>query len=105
VKVEHRHPTGMLQPLSIPESKWDVISMDFIVGFPLMARRQDSNFLVVYTLTKSVHFIPMCMTYQAPNIDIVFVSDIVRLHGVPRRIIFYQGLVFTGQFWTMLAWN
>jgi hypothetical protein len=35
VKVEHRHPTGLLQPHVIPESKWEVISMDFIVGFPL----------------------------------------------------------------------
>ena len=29
VKAEHRHPTGLLQPHTIPESKWDVISMDF----------------------------------------------------------------------------
>ena len=31
VKAEHRHPTGILQPHAIPESKWEVISMDFIV--------------------------------------------------------------------------
>jgi hypothetical protein len=38
VKVEHRHPVGLLQPHAIPESKWEVISMDFIVGFPLTTR-------------------------------------------------------------------
>jgi hypothetical protein len=32
VKVEHRHPTSLLQPHVIPESKWEFISMDFIVG-------------------------------------------------------------------------
>jgi hypothetical protein len=42
VKAEHRHPTGLLQPLAIPESKWDVISMELIVGLPLTARRHDS---------------------------------------------------------------
>jgi hypothetical protein len=61
--------------------------MDFIVGFPLMARRHDSIFFVVDTLTKSDHFIPVHMTYQAPDIARFFMSDIVRLHGMPKRII------------------
>jgi hypothetical protein len=70
--------------------------MDFIVGFPLMARRHDSIFVVVDTLMKSAHFIPMCMTYQAPDIARVFISEIVRLHGVPKRIISDRGSVVTG---------
>jgi transposase InsO family protein len=74
--------------------------MDFIVGLPLTTRRYDSIFVVVYALMKSANFIPMCMTYQAPDIARVFISDIVRLHGVPERIISDRGLVFTGQFWT-----
>jgi hypothetical protein len=59
--------------------------MDFIVRLPLMARRHDSIFIVVETLTKSAHFIPMCMTYQAPNIARVFISEIVSLHHVCLR--------------------
>jgi hypothetical protein len=42
--------------------------MDFIVGLPLTARRHDSIFVVVDTLTKSAHFIPVRTTYQAPDI-------------------------------------
>jgi hypothetical protein len=70
--------------------------MDFIVGLPLTARRHDSIFVVVDTLTKSAHFIPVCMTYQAPDIARVFISEIVRLHGVPKKIISDRGSVFTG---------
>jgi hypothetical protein len=86
VKDEHRHPTGLLQPHTILELKWEVISMDFIVGFPLTTRRHDSIFVVVDTLKKSAHFIPVRMTYQAPDIARVFISEIVRLHGMPKRI-------------------
>jgi hypothetical protein len=100
VKVEHRHSTGLLQPHVIPELKWEVISMDFIVGLPLTTRRHDSIFVVVDTLTKSAHFIPVHTMYQVPNIARVSINDIVRLHGVPKRIISNRGSVFTSQFWT-----
>jgi hypothetical protein len=100
VKVEHRHPTGFLQPHAIPESKWEVILMDFIVGFPLMARRHDSIFVVDDTLTKNAHFILVCTMCQALNIARVVFSEIVKLHGITRRIISNHGLVFKGRFWT-----
>jgi hypothetical protein len=91
IKAEHRHPVRLLQPHAIPESKWEVISMDFIVGLSLTTRRHDSIFVVVDTLMKSAHFIPVCTTYQAPDIARVFISDIVRLHGIPKRIISDRG--------------
>jgi hypothetical protein len=69
--------------------------MDFIVGLPQMARRHNSIFLIVNTLTKSAHFIPMHTMYQALDIARVFISKIVRLHGMPKRIISDQGLVIT----------
>ena len=89
-----------MQPHEIPESKWEVISMDFIVGLPMTSRRHDSIFVVVDTLTKSAHFIPVKTTYKAPEIARVFIDEIVRLHGVPRKIISDRGAVFTGRFWT-----
>jgi hypothetical protein len=49
-----------------------------------------------YTLMKSAHFIPVRTMYQARDIARVFISDIMRLHGVPKRIISNRGSVFTG---------
>ena len=53
------------------------------------------NFVIVNTLTKSAHFIYVLTMYQAPDIARVFISDIVRLHGMPKRIISDRASVFT----------
>lgn len=98
VKVEQKDSVGLLQPHEIPKSKWKVISMDFIVGLPMTSRRHDSIFVVVDMLTKTAHFIPIKTTYKAPEIAKVFIDEIMRLHGVPRKITLDRGAVFTRSF-------
>jgi hypothetical protein len=56
-KDEHTHPAGLLQPLPIPEHKWESISMDFITGFP-RAQGKYCIFVVVDRLMKFAHFFP-----------------------------------------------
>jgi hypothetical protein len=46
-KADYMKPGGLLQPLSIPDWKWDDISIDFIVGLPLTARKFDSIWVIV----------------------------------------------------------
>jgi hypothetical protein len=42
VKADYIKPGGLLQLPSIPEWNWKDISMDFIVGLPMMAHKFDS---------------------------------------------------------------
>jgi hypothetical protein len=65
VKAEHRHPTGLLQPLPIPECKWEVVTMDFITKLPRTNKQHDPIMVVVDKLTKAAHFIPVKLTHKA----------------------------------------
>jgi hypothetical protein len=102
VKVEHQHPTGLLQPLPIPEWKWEIISMDFITGFPKTQRQNDSIMVVIDKLRKYAHFIPVKSTYKAINIAEIFMKEIFRLHGIPKMVISDRDVKFTSNFWKEL---
>ena len=83
VKYEHQRPVGTLQRMSIPEWKWERIAMDFVVGLPKTLGKYDSIWVIVDRLTKFAHFIPVKMTYNAEKLAKIYISEIVRLHGVP----------------------
>jgi hypothetical protein len=99
VKVEHQRPTGLLQPLKVPEWKWEEIGMDFIVGLPRTQRGYDSIWVIVDRLTKVAHFIPVKTTYTRPQLAKPYILRIVCLHGVPKKIVSDRGTQFTSKFW------
>ncbi|WVZ94919.1 LOW QUALITY PROTEIN: hypothetical protein U9M48_040746 [Paspalum notatum var. saurae] len=102
VKAEHQKPAGLLQPLKIPEWKWEEIGMDFIVGLPRTQSGFDSIWVVVDRLTKVAHFIPVKTTYSGAKLAELYMSRIVCLHGVPKKIVSDRGTQFTYHFWKRL---
>ncbi|KAL0536174.1 hypothetical protein IC582_025113 [Cucumis melo] len=99
VKAPRQKPAGLLQPLSIPEWKWENVSMDFITGLPRTLRGFTVIWVVVDRLTKSAHFIPSKSTYTASKWAHLYMSEIVRLHGVPVSIVSDRDARFTSKFW------
>ena len=85
--VEHRHPTGLLQPLPIREWKWDMVTMDFITGLPRTSKQHDSILVVVDKLTKDAHFIPLKTTHRAADVAYTFLKEVACLHGIPKTIV------------------
>jgi hypothetical protein len=49
----------LLQPLKVPEWKWEEIGMDFIMGFACTRDGYGSIWVIVDRLTKVAHFIPV----------------------------------------------
>ena len=102
VKAQHQVPIGLLNPLSIPQWKWDNITMDFVSSFPLTRQKHDSVWVIIDKLTKSVHFIPVRMDYSMDRLVELYVKEILRLHGVPFSIMSDRDPCFTSRFWKEL---
>jgi hypothetical protein len=102
VKAEHQRPTGLLQPLQVPEWKWEEIAMDIIMGLPRTQSGYDSIWVIVDRLTKVAHFIPIKTTYFGPQLAELYMSRIVCLHWVPKKIMSDRGTQFTSKFWERL---
>ena len=83
IKAEHQKPSRKLNPLLIPQWKWEDIAMDFISKLPRMQSSYDSIWVIVDRLTKSAHFLLVKKTYSLEKLTKLYVQDIVRLHGAP----------------------
>jgi hypothetical protein len=102
VKADYMKPGGLLQPLSIPEWKWDDISMDFIVGLPMTARKFDSIWVIVDRLSKSTHFIPINTNDKVQKYVEIYITHVLCLHKVLKMIISDWGSQFVARFWEQL---
>jgi transposase InsO family protein len=76
--------------------------MDFIIGLPRTLSGYDSIWVIVNRLTKVAHFIPVMTTYSGPKLAELYMSRIVYLHGVPKKIVSDRGKQFTSRFWERL---
>ncbi|XP_050890689.1 uncharacterized protein LOC127096115 [Lathyrus oleraceus] len=86
-KIKHQKSSGLLQPLSIPEWKWDSISMDFVSGLPRNPSNCEAIWVIVDKLTKSAHFIPIKIDYPMERLAKLYIEKIVSLHGIPSSIV------------------
>jgi hypothetical protein len=97
VKAKRQRPARLLQPLKIPQWKWEEISMDTTTQFGY-----DSIWVIIDHFSKAAHFISVKTTYKGAKLAELYISRIVCLHGVPKKIISDRGTQFTLRFWEKL---
>jgi hypothetical protein len=60
--------------------------MDFIVGLPCTQPGYDSIWVIMDRLTKVAHFIPVRKSYSGAKLAELYMSRIVCLHAIPKKI-------------------
>ena len=92
----------LLQPLDIPEWKWEDMVMDFVVGLPSTSGQYDLIWVIIDRLTKSAHFLPVETTFSVDQYVDLYVREIVRLNGAPKSTVSDRDPIFTSKFWESL---
>jgi len=72
--------------------------MDFIDGLPPSAGKT-TILVVVDRLSKSAHFLALAHPYTAKMVAEIFITGIVKLHGMPQSIVSDRDPVFISHFW------
>ncbi|KAI3806853.1 hypothetical protein L1987_22769 [Smallanthus sonchifolius] len=91
--------TKYIQPLDIPEWKWEHITMDFITKLPRTAKGHDTIWVIVDRLTKTAHFLPIRETFSSERLAEVFINEVVARHGMPLTIVSDRDTRFSSRFW------
>jgi len=91
-------PSGLLQPLPIPEQIWEDVAMDFITGLP-SSNGHTVIMVVIDRLSKYAHLVSLKADFNSKQVAELFVKNIVKLHGFPKKIVSDRDKVFTSQFW------
>ena len=66
--------------------------MDFVVGLPKTQKGNDSTWVIVDRLTKVAHYLPIRITYGGERLAQLYLEHIVKLHGVPSKIVSDRGI-------------
>lgn len=100
-KHSHQRPVGLPQPSPIPTHVWDDISMDFAEALP-RSGGWDTILVFVDRLSKYAHFVGLKHPFMETSVAVVFIREVVCLHGFPACIVSDRDKVFMSLFWQEL---
>lgn len=97
MKTSTKSPTGLLQPLLLPNQIWEDVSMDFMTSLP-KSQRCTIMLVVVDRLTKYCHLGALNTQFIATKVAHLFLHIVLKLHGFPKSIVNTRDPVFMSSF-------
>lgn len=73
--------------------------MDFVIGFSNTPRGSNAIWVIVDRLTKSTYFISVKINFSLQKLAEIYISMIMKLHGISLSIIYGRDPRFTSRFW------
>ena len=73
--------------------------MDFVTHLPRTPRRQKAVWVIVDQLTTSTHFLAVRMTFTLEQFYLLYIQEIIQLHGLPVSIVSDRDPRFMVHFW------
>lgn len=89
-------------PFPIPDAPWEVVAMDMKSGYDKTSRGNDAAWVFVDKLTRRAHIVPCNKSHDTPALARMYMDNVVRHHGVPRRLISDRDPKMTAKFWQQL---
>jgi hypothetical protein len=103
-KPTNQKPYGLLQPLEVPDRRWERINVDFITKLPKTSNGNDTIITFIDTLTKRAHWVATSeKELTAEKFAEIFIDFYFRLHGMPSAIVWDRDARFTSRFWQHLT--
>jgi hypothetical protein len=81
--VEHIKKPRLLRALEVPNSKFELFSMDFIMSLLKTQIGYYSICVIMDQLTKIAHLIPTVTTMTAYGVTGLFTINVSKIHGMP----------------------
>lgn len=76
--------------------------MNFVTGLPNNPRGFDAMWVIIDTLTKLAHFIPINIIFPLQKLIEIYIMVIMKLHGVPSSVVSHRDPQFASRFWEIL---
>ena len=100
-KADRSRLPGLLQPLPVPTSLWQIITMDFIEALPV-SQSYTCILVIVDTFTKYANFLPLKHPFTALSVARLFHDQVYKHHGLPKSIVSDRDKIFLSTLWQEL---